>query len=79
MDLPSSKLSWHKSSTSGDQAPALLPGLRVPDQRSQLLLGKQAIKQYINSGLQILVCHFLTSLLHVTLEIIFDNFWCIKY
>jgi hypothetical protein len=63
----------------GDRAPALLPGLRVLDQRSPLLLGKQAIKQYINSGLQILVCHFLTSLLHVTLEIIFDIFWCIKY
>jgi hypothetical protein len=40
---------------------------------------KQAIKQYINSGLPIIVCHFLTSLLYVTLEILFDNFWCIKY
>jgi hypothetical protein len=51
-----------------------LPGLRVPDQRSPLPLGKQAIKQYINKDSQIIVCHFLTSLLHVTLEIIFDNF-----
>jgi hypothetical protein len=39
-----------------------------------LPLGKQAIKQYINKDSQFIVCHFLTSLLHVTLEIIFDNF-----
>jgi hypothetical protein len=54
----------------GDWALALLPRLRVPDQRSPLLLVTQSIKQYINSGLLIVVCHFLTLLLHVTLGII---------
>jgi hypothetical protein len=40
---------------------------------------KHTVKQYINSSSSIIVCHFLTTLFYVTLEIFFDNFLCIKY
>jgi hypothetical protein len=68
MDLPSSKLSWHKRSTSersgsGPSSGATGSGSTVPASSS-----KSGNKQYINSGLLIGVCQLLTLLLHVTLE-----------
>jgi hypothetical protein len=79
MDLPSLKLSWHRRSTSGSSGSGPSSGATGSGSAVPASSRKQAIKQYIKSGLQIIVCHFLTSLWYVNLEILFDNFWCIKY
>jgi hypothetical protein len=68
MDLPHRSFPGTKGLPPGGRAPALLPGLRVPDRRSPLLLVKQANEQYINSCSLSGVCHFLILSLHVTLE-----------
>jgi hypothetical protein len=52
-------------SGSGPSSGATGSGSTVPASSS-----KTGNKQYVNSGLLIGVCHFLTLLLHVTLEII---------
>jgi hypothetical protein len=56
MDLPSSKLSWHKRFFSGRSGSCPSSGARVLDQRSPLLLAKQAINNTSNSGLLSGVC-----------------------
>jgi hypothetical protein len=79
MDLPSLKLSWHRRSTSGSSGSDPSSGATGFGSAVPASSRKQAVKQYINSGLSIIVCHFLTTLFYATLEILFDNFWCIKY
>jgi hypothetical protein len=78
MDLPSLKLSWHRRSTSGSSGSGPSSGATGSESAVPASSRKQAIKQYINSGLSIIVCHFLTTLLYVTLEILFDNFFVHK-
>jgi hypothetical protein len=70
MDLPSSKLSWHKRSTSGRSGSGPSSGVTGSRSTVPASSSKTGNKQYINSGLLIGVCHFITLLLHVTLEII---------
>jgi hypothetical protein len=75
MDLPSSKLSWHGKSTSG--GPGSDPSSGAPGSGSAVpaAFRKHIVKQYINCGSSIIVCHFLTTLFYVALEILFDNFF----
>ena len=58
---------------------SLFRGYRFRINDPRFFLGKQAIKQYINRDLQIIVCHFLTSMLYEIFRNYLDNFWCIKY
>jgi hypothetical protein len=68
MNLPSSKLSWHKRSTSGRSGSDPSSGAMGSRSMVPASSSKTGNKQYINSGSLIGVCHLLTLLLHVTLE-----------
>jgi hypothetical protein len=50
MDLPSSKLSWHKRFISEGRVPALLPELQISEDRIPLPLTNTDKEQYINHG-----------------------------
>jgi hypothetical protein len=50
MDLPSSKLSWHKDLFRRGRVPALLPELQILEDRIPLPLANTDQEQYINHG-----------------------------
>jgi hypothetical protein len=68
MDLPSSKLSWHKRSTSGRSGSGPSSGATGSGSTVPASSSKTGNKQYINSGLLSGVCQFLILSFLVTLE-----------
>jgi hypothetical protein len=76
--LPSLKLSWHRRSTSGSSGSDPSSGATGSGSAVPASSRKHTVKQYINSSSSIIVCHFLTTLFYVTLEILFDNFFVHK-
>jgi hypothetical protein len=78
VDLPSLKLSWHRRSTSGSSGSDPSSGATGSGSAVPASSRKHTVKQYINSSSSIIVCHFLTTLFYVTLEILFDNFFVHK-
>ena len=72
------KLSWHIRSTSGSSGSDPSSGATGSGSAVPASSRKHTVKQYINSGLLIIVCHFLTTLFYVALEILFDNFFVHK-
>jgi hypothetical protein len=78
MDLPSSKLSWHKRFISEGWVPALLPELQISEDRIPLLLTNIDKEQYINHG-DLVGCANYYTLLFSCPIIYLNYFWCIKY
>jgi hypothetical protein len=79
MDLPSSKLSWHKKDLSQrGRVPALLLELQIPEDRIPLPLTNTDKEQYINHGDLVGCANYYTILFSCPI-IYLNYFWCIKY
>jgi hypothetical protein len=68
MDLPSSKLSWHKRFISGRSGSGPSSGATGSGSTVSASSSKTSNKQYINSGLLSGVCQFLILSFYLTLE-----------